>query len=476
MLCAWLDHAALRLAARQRLRQAGWTLCGLLLLLAAFLALRALLPQPVLTALVPLLALSGLALVTLCARHCWRAPDSRTAAAEVDARSGLNNEILSAYWFAQQGRLSGWETLVVQRAARSLGARDVAELFPLRLPGSVLAAGALGALVLGLSLAGGTSRTEKEGAEASPARNVGQSTVPADAEDGADEPGAEALGSRVPFQVAQRVAEAAPPSAYGTSADLPGQGKGEQAPGAGLPPGAAGHDRTDLLRSISARDSLAEAARLSAEVMQDLLDRVSAAVGKGRDAIADAGQDNDLPQGRTEGAPGAPQEAHDREKETHVTMEQLSEALRALSQAPTGDTAMPSSAPSEGSQGDARGNIKGGAMGVRVNTSELGEGGDDQPPDVPSESPEGPLLGKASARRAAQLRQLASASSDADDHAGGADGFYAVTQAQAARVGMTSPVPAQRAAGEAALAREQVPLGYRASVKRYFLLEHGRER
>jgi hypothetical protein len=35
---------------------------------------------------------------------------------------------------------------------------------------------------------------------------------------------------------------------------------------------------------------------------------------------------------------------------------------------------------------------------------------------------------------------------------------------------------AERSAGEAALTREQVPIAYRASVKRYFLTEHGKER
>jgi hypothetical protein len=41
---------------------------------------------------------------------------------------------------------------------------------------------------------------------------------------------------------------------------------------------------------------------------------------------------------------------------------------------------------------------------------------------------------------------------------------------------MSGAVPAPRSAGEAALAREQLPLAYRASAKRYFLLQHGRER
>jgi hypothetical protein len=114
-------------------------------------------------------------------------------------------------------------------------------------------------------------------------------------------------------------------------------------------------------------------------------------------------------------------------------------------------------------------------MGVRVNTSELGEGGADEPPDEHSPSPAEPVLGDAAARRAGQVRRLAAEASAAQP-TGASDGFYAATQAQAARLPLAAAAPSGRSAPEAALPREQIPLAYRASVKRYFLLEHSNER
>jgi len=86
------------------------------------------------------------------------------------------------------------------------------------------------------------------------------------------------------------------------------------------------------------------------------------------------------------------------------------------------------------------------------------------------------VLGKPTLRLAAQLQRLSAGTAHNEPAAGAAEGFYAATQAQAARLDFTPAQLAETSAGEAALTREQVPVAYRASVKRYFLTEHGKER
>jgi hypothetical protein len=84
------------------------------------------------------------------------------------------------------------------------------------------------------------------------------------------------------------------------------------------------------------------------------------------------------------------------------------------------------------------------------------------------------VLGKPTLRLAAQAQRVG-ASALPGETGGTDEGFYVATQVQAARLGLTAAPALQRSVGEAALAREQVPVPYRASVKRYFLIEHGKE-
>ena len=225
-------------------------------------------------------------------------------------------------------------------------------------------------------------------------------------------------------------------------------------------------------------DARAQAGQVSAEVAQGILERLQSLLGQGSEpkredpALAVGDHEGGVPGWRDNGT----QESQRRDTEQHTTMDALNDALRALSQAATGDRPMANSPPGQTSQNNGRTNINGGAMGMRVNTSEAGAGGEDTPPDAPSEGVGEPVLGKPTLRLAAQLQRLSAGAAQNDPASGTAEGFYAATQAQAARLDFTAAEAPQRRADETALMREQVPVAYRAAVKRYFLTEHGKER
>ena len=157
------------------------------------------------------------------------------------------------------------------------------------------------------------------------------------------------------------------------------------------------------------------------------------------------------------------------EHETLTTA--LTEALRALAQAITGDTA-PVPPDIRPSQESGKANLNASNRGVRLDVSQMGPGGDDTPPDRPSAGDSEPVLGKPTQRLAAQLRQVAAGAAHSDQDPGTGEGLPAATQAQAARVEFAATQASTRAASEAALTRSQVPVAYRASVKRYFVQQH----
>jgi hypothetical protein len=223
-----------------------------------------------------------------------------------------------------------------------------------------------------------------------------------------------------------------------------------------------------------APDLLTQAAKVSAEVAQGILDRVQALLGDGSGSKPGATQATEQREPNASTRGGEQQEAQRRDADQHMTLDALNEALRALSQAPTGDQPMANGAAGDGSQNNGRSNISGGAMGMRVNTTEAGPGGADTPPEAPTEGLGEPVLGKPTLRLAAQAQRVG-ASALPEETRGTDEGFYVATQVQAARLGLTAAPALQRSVGEAALAREQVPVPYRASVKRYFLIEHGKE-
>jgi len=459
--------------------------CALLSALGLYLLCQTLrLPSPVLVALSALLLLVAIGVAAFFGWRCTYLPSLSCAADEADARANLKDELKSAYWFARLDTQSATEALMLHHAAQRLRRLDPREVFPLRMPGSFTAAAAVGAVALALAFAG---RYASHPA-ASGIALAGDLEAVARAVSRADNASGEAV---LRFESAVRTPSS--PKAH-EEGELWREAE-ELAQSL-----KAGEERAELQRAIQAHDikrvrellepgrdadfaspagpdARAQSGQVAAEVAQGILERLQSLLGQGsepkREEAAQAGNEHEsgVPGWRDNGA----SETQRRDTEQHTTMDALNDALRALSQAATGDRPMANSPPGQTSQNNGRTNINGGAMGMRVNTSQAGAGGEDTPPDTPSEGIGEPVLGKPTLRLAAQLQRLATGAAQNDPGPGSSEGFYAATQAQAARFDFAAAQASERSANEAALTREQVPIAYRASVKRYFLTEHSKE-
>lgn len=454
-------------------------LCALLVAAALYRALEGLrLPAPVLTALLPLLVVCTGAAAALFGWRGLRRASLSAVASEVDARGRLVDEVKSALWFARQETNSAWESLMLRRAARKVSGLDLRALFPLRLPVSLRTAALLGVLVVVLGFVG---------------RHTGQASDLGPASDEAIQLGRPASdtdawwrfggGSR-PLSVtpARRAGESwtGPEKPNQSQSEAQAGGsvvrRGVRTPDGQLVPDVPLAAPRERAGGPVASDMLAQqAAQVSADVAQGLLDRLQALLGQGSDSrpksaqTAEAGGEPMKPQITSEG-----QQPQQRDTDQHTTMDELNEALQALSQAPTGDQSMGNSPSPDNSGNNSPGNIGAGAMGMRVSTTEAGPGGGDTPPDAPSEALGVPALGKPTPRLSAQVQNLGVGAPPGEQQ-GAAEGFYVATQAQAARLELMTAAPPAHGSREAALTREQVPVAYRASVKRYFLIEHGKE-
>jgi len=80
------------------------------------------------------------------------------------------------------------------------------------------------------------------------------------------------------------------------------------------------------------------------------------------------------------------------------------------------------------------------------------------------------------ARLATRMQRLDDKVAAGDSTKHGKESPYTVTEAGTARTGLSAVRAVRTGASDAALAREQIPVAYRASVRRYFLTEHGKER
>ncbi|HWQ37488.1 MAG TPA: hypothetical protein VNM24_02605 [Burkholderiales bacterium] len=141
-----LGRVARRLWAERALQEIGF---GLSLVLFSLLAYR--LVQPALGATPGgAVSVAGLSAVLGAGLACvaWRAGLRTTlaqAAAAVDARARLKDEIKTAYWLCAQGETSALAQLQIARAARTVARLDARRLAPARAPRSWWIAGLLAA-------------------------------------------------------------------------------------------------------------------------------------------------------------------------------------------------------------------------------------------------------------------------------------------------------------------------------------------
>ena len=472
--------------ARSRLRELGWMVCTVLSALGLYLLLDTLgVPIPALVALAALLLLGVGAAAAFFAWRCVHRTDLSSAAGEADSRLDLKDELKTAFWFAREDVPSATEVLMLRHAAETVRRLDPRVACPLRIPGNFGAAAVLGVIALGLAFAGHDT-THPAGAGVALAGDLKADARVLPGGANTEEEGAFRFDARGLLSAPKPQGE----SELWTKAEELAQSLKSAEERAELQRAIRAHDvkrvrellepaEQAALAAPAGPDARARAGQVSAEVAQGILERLQSLLGQGSSeakredpGLAVDDREGGVPGWRDNGA----QQSERRDTDQHTTMDALNDALRALSQAATGDRSMANSPPGETSQNNGRTNINGGAMGMRVNTSEAGAGGEDTPPDAPSGGVGEPVLGKPTLRLAAQLQRLSAGTAHNEPAAGAAEGFYAATQAQAARLDFTPAQVAETSAGEAALTREQVPIAYRASVKRYFLTEHGKER
>lgn len=484
LVLEWLGRATRRIETRTRLQEGGWVVCTVLSALGLYLLFQNLGPPgAVLRALSALLLVgAGSAVAFFGWRWTHRASLS-AAAGEADARADLKDELKSAYWFACQDTASAPQALMLSHAAQTVRRLDPREIFPLRMPGNFSAAAALGAIALALALAGPVA-TRHTGSGVALAGDMEAEAGSASRDRNADDHAGFRFGSAPESSASPKAQEQ---DALWTKAEELARSLNSAEARAELQRAIRARDVKrvrELLEpaeqagptALAGPDARAQAGQVSAEVAQAILERLESLLGQGEKP-----EHENQAQTASEHEPGLParsdggaQESQRRDAEQHTTMDALNDALRALSQAATGDRPMANS-PGQASQNNGRTNINGGAMGMRVNTSQAGPGGDDTPPEGPSEGAGEPVLGKPTLRLAAQLQRLGTGAAQNDPGSGTSEGFYAATQAQAARLDFAPAEVPSRTSDEAVLTREQVPIAYRASVKRYFLTEHRKE-
>jgi hypothetical protein len=474
-LLRWLRMASARLRLRRTLDLLGWLVSSLSVVLSVYAVARLTLPTVVLAALVPLLLLASFALVAAIAWRCMRRATVFDAAAAADRGAGLNDEIVSASWFAQQSTREPIVSLLIRRAESRVQALDARRLFPLGVPVSlwvsaalVVAASALLALPAATAIQQ-APRAALQSAVSDPA--ISAAAAPPTIE--AETPG-------VTHAAAAEVERAWSQIDALTQA-LPFEGSAGT-----LRRAVAARDRqaaSEALRAMSASLSTSdteaqpEGEQLSADVAQAILERLEALLTQDGGAAP----------------PGAKPEAQPTARLTQQLREDISDAQRqSPGQQSQGETALNTllramsrnswgereavRGEGETSQEGGRSNMSGGAMGRRVGVSRAGASD-----DAPGEgNPEGdaasdPMLGAPTTPLEVQLQKARVDNDAAFDDTGTEEDFYAATQAQAAGMDYAAAPGSSGHAREVALRAGAMPLAFGAAVKRYSLSQHRRE-
>lgn len=477
LLFEWLSRGARRLRANDCLRDGARASCALLASAALYLVLeRSRVPRSVLTAIVPFFLFAGAAAIGWLGWRCMQGRSLQTVAAIADTRCRLNDELVSACWFAQDERPSAWVALLLRRAVRTTGTLDVRAVFPLRAPRSLAPAAGLGTAVLALMFVG--SGTE----------------VPADRSAGVI-----------------RSLHLQPRSGDGTEANEIVSRAIAMAATAGADE-SVWHRAEALARNLRSGAELAELKRAiesgDTDRVRDWVERAAqvanaaAASSDSRDPVGDGivrtGQDlsaglpglpddgspprknaikpadrtEDEPAGEKERAPKLPTDRLDTE------IGALKDALSKLGEGGGGGHSKEANGTPPGQESQRRGQAQpSDSEALQAVTVASGTGGGEGTPPAELSGTAGePVQSSPVARPATRMQRLDDTVAAGDSTKHGKESPYTVTEAGAARTGLSAVRAVRTGASDAALAREQIPVAYRASVRRYFLTEHGKER
>lgn len=432
------------------------------------------------------LAMACVALI----RCIWilsRRPSAHSVAAELDERADLKDELKSACWFASRASMTEWESALLVRAIRTLQGIDAVSMISLRPTGGPVRAVGIGLLVLAVGLlafrsGGGHPMSADAKAEwGDGSRTALSNSAPEWAqreEQGRADPHAEgtrtlrALPADAGAVVERRARDvrSGPDPADDTTPGGPRRENGPRGGHAGVQEASDAGEAADS----GPGGALERALELSAELARGAVERVQSFLGKGSAQTPRAELGADLAEARSGAGQGV--ERQDALQE-HTTMSEMSQAMQQLAPSLDGDRPAPSRSASEPPSpgGGGKANISGGTDGMRVNINQTGDDGDDAPPDAPLSEPE-TLHGRKTERLVVKLDRLVAGSGGGQAASEESEGFYEASRAQAARIELSATAAVARGRSDAAVSNEKVPVAYRGTVKRYFVLEHGREK
>lgn len=481
-LLSWLDRAAARTCHALRLRDGIALACALLALLALHHWLPLAIPTPaVRAALAPFFLFAAAGAIALFAMRAARRPTLEQAAGAADARAGLRDELRSALWFARRGGDDGpLADLLVARAALTARALDVHKLFPLSVPGRLVAAFALvllaaisTRLVPRVDLPANSQASAPAAGGAGHAATApqarGSQPVPQGEEEAAGSERAQTAWSQIQELVSRLGgdAEAGPIHQAVAARDAARAQRLLQA----MQQRQTGEAPGDPAARPQDEQMSAALAAGILERLKDLL-RAEAAQPDPGSGAADAPTANLTDRLRADDPP----EPGDPRGQQSAGETMLNEMLRAINRSSIGERQVAGGAGEAADEG-TRGGVGGGAMGRRVGVSRGGAQEGDRPDGTPTGDAESaPVLGQKTERLEAQLQRVAvesgtgEQSEPADEEA-----LYAQTRAQSARLGYASVTAQPRQGPEAVIAGRSTPLAYRDAVKRYMLEQHEKE-
>jgi hypothetical protein len=478
ILTQWLGRAARRLRLNLWLREASAMACWLLCAAALYQALRVtpIVPQ-VLAALLPLFILAGLGVIALFAWRLARRPTLAQAAAAADRHAELNDQLGSAFWFAQRGARTPMIQLLLERASHTVQHLEPRRLFPLVVPRGVPIAGvlAMAAGVLAcLSPRVGAPVVSPEPVTVGVAKSAQSRDPAADAQPRvAAAQREQAVANARLDELVRELATDASPEAIA------------QALGARDAKGAAQLIETVRRRQAAAQGSAATAARPHTEQMsetlaQGILERLQALSTQDAGPPAEPAplEKVDQPTERLQRELRAEMEdvQSSRPGEQSARENELNTLLRGMSRRSNGGREMVRGE-TDPLQDAGRTSVGGGgAMGRRIGVSQAGGGSGEQPrTDANGNTEADPVFGKKTQRLAVQLQTVKVEQAADEDRNGAEDAFYAATQAQASKLDYEAVTAKPRYSAEQSADRGRMPLAYREAVKQYMVGQHGRK-
>ena len=484
-----LDIAARRIRVNERLEDGTRLLICLLALLVAWQVLDGLVDAtPVMQALAPLF-IAGLVAVVLW--FAWRLfgrdwfvpPDRAGAAALIDARAGLNNELSSALWFSGDARPDEFVNLHLARADNAASALVLDRLLPVVSPRSApvaLMLGAVAAVLAFVSLVPDAGSPDSAPIAMQPGQSGSESIAalePAEGDAAIEEEFSGQIAETAWLKVEQLARElrAGPHSAQVAEAIAARDAK----------------KASRLLASMRTREAAQpatgkaarpETEQMSEQLAKGIVDRLQSLLneaGGWSDQVAaadDASYNERLTDDLTR---ELREEMRDAQESLPGEMSEeenvLNTTLQGMSRDSTGGQEMVRGEVNP-MQGLGRTSVGSGAMGRRVGVSTGGAGDGEQPTGNPEGDAEAePVLGRKTMRLQLQMQTVKIDQPDTEQSDGSEESFYAATQAQAANTQYEDVMARQQGSAEQTGSAARLPIAYRDAVRAYAARQHRRD-